>query len=197
MAEADDGLDLGRALHHGDREGALVEGGQGVGAEGGELRILGEDAVAEAERAKVSDEVARGHLASISRLSFGLNRSGRKAAMSDSLEQAIRGGMQVQDAARRAALDAGAARLGWKAGFGTAAAMANLGTAGPLVGFLTDATLLPSGSEIDVEGWGKAVLETEVAVRLGADVEAGGSAEDSRVLSTRLPPRSSWSTWPS
>ena len=98
--------------------------------------------------------------------------------MSDSLEQAIRGGMQVQDAARRAALDAGAARLGWKAGFGTAAAMANLGTAGPLVGFLTDATLLPSGSEIDVEGWGKAVLETEVAVRLGADVEAGGSAED-------------------
>ena len=67
----------------------------------------------------------------------------------------------------------GATRLGWKAGFGTAAALEKLGTTGPLVGFLTDSTLQPSGSLFDVTGWVKPVLEPEVAVRLGADVDAG------------------------
>jgi 2-keto-4-pentenoate hydratase len=44
-----------------------------------------------------------------------------------------------------------------------------------LVGFLTDSTLMPSGTSFDVSGWGKPVLEPEVAVRLATDVKAGAS----------------------
>jgi 2-keto-4-pentenoate hydratase len=87
-------------------------------------------------------------------------------------------GLRRQEEAARALRDGGATRLGWKAGFGTAAAMKKLGTAGPLVGFLTDATLEPSGSSFDIAGWGKPILEPEVAVRLAADVEAGASREE-------------------
>ncbi|MBS1860607.1 MAG: hypothetical protein JSS68_02735 [Actinobacteria bacterium] len=91
-------------------------------------------------------------------------------------DHSIQAGLRRQEAGfHRPA--AGATRLGWKAGFGTAAAIEKLGTAGPLVGFLTDATLEPSGSSFDVSGWGKPILEPEVAVRLGADVEAGASRE--------------------
>jgi 2-keto-4-pentenoate hydratase len=100
--------------------------------------------------------------------------------MDSSQEASIRGGLEAQEAASRALLDAGAKRLGWKAGFGTAAAIEKLGTEGPLVGFLTDSTLAPSGTTIDVAGWEKPVLETEVGLRLDADVEAGQGREEIR-----------------
>ncbi|HET7121144.1 MAG TPA: hypothetical protein VFI17_07830 [Solirubrobacterales bacterium] len=82
-------------------------------------------------------------------------------------------GLRRQQVAARELLSGGAERLGWKAGFGTAAAMEKLGTTGPLAGFLTDSTLAPSGSTFDVSDWAKPILEPEVAVRLTADVEAG------------------------
>lgn len=69
----------------------------------------------------------------------------------------------------------GAGRLGWKAGFGTSAAIEKLGTSGPLAAPLTDSTLAPSGAAFDVSAWGKPVLEPEVALRLAADVDAGQS----------------------
>lgn len=96
--------------------------------------------------------------------------------MTGPLDQSIKAGLRRQEADFHRPTD-GATRLGWKAGFGTAAAIEKLGTAGPLVGFLTDATLEPSGSSFDVGGWEKPVLEPEVAVRLDADVEAGASRE--------------------
>jgi 2-keto-4-pentenoate hydratase len=68
------------------------------------------------------------------------------------------------------ALDHGAERLGWKAGFGSPAALASLGTDGPLVGFLTKERLLPDGASVDVSGWTKPVLEAEVAVHLAANL---------------------------
>ena len=97
--------------------------------------------------------------------------------MAASITPAMQEGLRRQEARGRELLDQGAARLGWKAGFGTAAAMEKLGTSGPLVGFLTDATLAPSGSTVDVAGWAKPVLEPEVAVRLGADVDADQDLE--------------------
>jgi 2-keto-4-pentenoate hydratase len=97
--------------------------------------------------------------------------------MTASITPAMQEGLRRQEALGRELLDQGAARLGWKAGFGTAAAMEKLGTGGPLVGFLTDATLAPSGSTVDVAGWTKPVLEPEVAVRLGADIGADQGLE--------------------
>ena len=77
----------------------------------------------------------------------------------------------------RAQRDAGAQRIGWKMGLGLPAAMERLGTSGPLVAGLTDATLLESGAELSVQGWANPVLGPEVAVILGADVEPGGDRD--------------------
>jgi len=82
-------------------------------------------------------------------------------------------GLRRLEAESDARLAGGETRLGWKAGFGTAAAMAKLGTSGPLAGFLTETTLGASGATFDVSDWAKPVLEPEVAVRLAADIEAG------------------------
>jgi len=90
----------------------------------------------------------------------------------------IQSGLADQARARRAVLDGGARRLGWKAGLGTAAAMENVGTTEPISGFLTDATLVADGGAVAVGGWGNARLEAEVAVRVGADVAAGATRDE-------------------
>jgi 2-keto-4-pentenoate hydratase len=87
-------------------------------------------------------------------------------------------GLERQSAQRRRLLDEGARRLGWKAGFGTSAAMAALGTTAPLIGFLTDQSLRPDGATCPVGDWVKPVLEPEVAVRLGTDLAAGASPQE-------------------
>jgi 2-keto-4-pentenoate hydratase len=93
------------------------------------------------------------------------------------LSPAVAAGLHRQSAERARLLAAGARPLGWKAGFGTRAAMDKLGTAAPLIGFLTDQTLRPSGAQWAVSAWGNPVLEPEVAVRLGADLAPGADRE--------------------
>jgi 2-keto-4-pentenoate hydratase len=77
---------------------------------------------------------------------------------------------------RRRMLAEGAEPVGWKLGFGAPAAMEKLGIDKPLVGFLTDRTLLPDGATAHVGGWAKPMLEGEVAVRVGADGAIDGYA---------------------
>ena len=97
------------------------------------------------------------------------------ATLASPSESSLRDGLLRGQADFRDRLAGGAGRLGWKAGFGTAAAIEKLGTSGPLAAPLSDATLAPSGSAFDISGWHRPVLEPEVAVRLGADVDAGQS----------------------
>jgi 2-oxo-3-hexenedioate decarboxylase len=97
--------------------------------------------------------------------------------MPDLDDPRIRDGLAAQATARQARLDGGATRLGWKAGLGTAAAMERVGTRAPVVGFLTSATLVPDGGEVDVAGWDAPMLEAEVAVRLGRDLPAGADRD--------------------
>lgn len=78
-----------------------------------------------------------------------------------------RAGMERLLARREELLAAGARPLGWKLAFGTEAAMEALGLAGPLVGFLTDATQVESGGEVGIEGWRAPKLEPEIAIQLG------------------------------
>lgn len=92
------------------------------------------------------------------------------------VDATILAGLRRQTEARRQAMADGAARLGWKAGYGTRAAMAKLGTSGPLVGFLTDRGYIAPGSEVDPSDWSKPSLEAEVAVRFDEEVEPGGDA---------------------
>src|SRR5215208_2926582 len=82
----------------------------------------------------------------------------------------VRRGMERQLELRRRLIDDGARPIGWKLGLGTSAAMEQHGTSAPLVGFLTDRTLLDAGDVVDVGGWGKPTAEPEMAVHVAADL---------------------------
>jgi 2-keto-4-pentenoate hydratase len=84
-------------------------------------------------------------------------------------------GMRAMLARRAERLEAGERPLGWKVGFGSAAAIEALGTDRPLVGFLGDGALLGDGATVAIGSWTIPVLEPEIAVHLDADVEEGAS----------------------
>jgi 2-oxopent-4-enoate/cis-2-oxohex-4-enoate hydratase len=98
-------------------------------------------------------------------------------------------GMERLLARRRELLDAGAVPLGWKLAFGTEAAMSLLGTTGPVVGFLTDATLLAPGGECAIAGWTAPKLEPEIAIHLGPGGEGvAGISTAIELADADLPP---------
>ncbi len=94
--------------------------------------------------------------------------------------------MRRQLVGRNALLAAGRRHLGWKLGFGSPAAMQRLGLKFPLVGFLTDRSLLESGATISIMGagdqnrWTRAMLEPEIAVHAGADIRPSAGEDDVR-----------------
>lgn len=89
---------------------------------------------------------------------------------------------------RRARIDAGERPLGWKLGFGTAAAMESLGTAAPLAGFLTDRSLLDDGREVPIGDFAMPLAEPEIAIRVGSDVDPGGDLEAAGAAIAALAP---------
>jgi len=84
------------------------------------------------------------------------------------IDPRIAEGMRAQLEARRARLAAGERPLGWKLGFGSSEALERLRTDRPLVGFLTETTLLADGAVVQLAGWAAPVLEAEIAVRVGS-----------------------------
>lgn len=93
------------------------------------------------------------------------------------LDPRIAEGMREQLALRDARLAAGERPIGWKVGFGSAAAQERLSLDRALVGFLTEAGLLADGAEVAIGDWTAPALEAEIAVRLGADVAGDASWE--------------------
>ena len=79
-------------------------------------------------------------------------------------------GMERQLEARAQLIAAGAKPIGWKVGFGAPAAMDNLGIDAPLVGFLTDRSLIDDGETVSLTGWTRPLAEPEVAVYVGSDL---------------------------
>jgi 2-oxo-3-hexenedioate decarboxylase len=85
-------------------------------------------------------------------------------------------GMAAQGRLRESRLAAGERRVGWKAGLGTAQAMEKVSITAPLTGFLTNASLASGMTRTDglsIDDWRNAMLEPEVAVRIGTDLAAG------------------------
>jgi 2-keto-4-pentenoate hydratase len=72
---------------------------------------------------------------------------------------------------RRERLAQGAEAIGWKIGFNISAAQQKLGIDAPLAGFLSTDGLLDSGAEVSLDD-GPVVVESEVAVELGADARS-------------------------
>lgn len=88
-------------------------------------------------------------------------------------DERITRGMRTQLAGRAGRLAGGERPIGWKAGFGAAAAMEKLGIDGPLVGFLTDRVVVEPGATVSIAGWAQPVVEPEIAIYMGADLGAG------------------------
>jgi 2-keto-4-pentenoate hydratase len=78
--------------------------------------------------------------------------------------------------------------LGYKLGFGTEAAMKNLGTDAPLVGHLVTANRLESGAVVDISNWGNPKLEPEIVARAGekGEITAIGAAIEMVDLDTSV-----------
>jgi 2-keto-4-pentenoate hydratase len=97
-------------------------------------------------------------------------------------------GMQTQLARLRERLGRGEKVVGWKVAFGAPAAMQRLGIPAPLVGFLSDRAVLPSGTTLSLAGWTKALAEPEVAVYMGRDLPGGADREATRAAIAALGP---------
>ena len=86
-------------------------------------------------------------------------------------------GMAAQLRRRRELLNSGHKPLGWKLAFGGPAAMERLRINAPLVGFLTDLALVPSGATLSLSGWTKPAAEPEITVHFGKDLPAGADRD--------------------
>lgn len=81
-------------------------------------------------------------------------------------EAAIRRGLGEQFAQRRDLLASGAIAIGWKAGLGAPAAMAQHRLDGPVPGYLTDRFLLRDGEPVSLDRGVRLHAEPEMAVRV-------------------------------
>ena len=97
--------------------------------------------------------------------------------MSGGLDPRVARGMRALLATLRARLDAGDGRLGWKLAFGSPAGMKQLGVSAPIVGFLVGSGRIEDGGTCSVRGWGRPVVEAEVAAHLAKDVPPGSGRE--------------------
>ena len=97
-------------------------------------------------------------------------------------------GMALQLGRRRDRLNAGEQPLGWKVGFGAPAAMQKFAITAPLVGFLTNLSLVETGSTVSLTGWSKPVAEPEIAVHMGRNLSAGADRDTVKAAIAGLGP---------
>jgi len=86
-------------------------------------------------------------------------------------------GMRAQLSRRRDRLATGERPLGWKVGFGAATAMTQLRLTAPLIGYLTDRALIPTGGRLSLADWTKPIAEPEIAVHIGKNLAGGANRE--------------------
>lgn len=97
-------------------------------------------------------------------------------------------GMGKQLRLRQHRLDAGDKAVGWKVGFGTSDSQKRLAINAPLVGFLTEKALLPSGANVSIEGWIKPAVECELAIYMGTDLNGDIDRETTRAAIASIGP---------
>lgn len=104
------------------------------------------------------------------------------------MNERVTRGLERQLDKRRAMLQSGRRPLGWKAGFGAPASLERFELDGPLVGFMTDASMLDDGATVDITGWGRSVAEPEMFIVLGADLTPGGGEQSTEAAIASVGP---------
>jgi 2-keto-4-pentenoate hydratase len=123
----------------------------------------------------------------ITRMSGISARVKRCAAMAEP-PATIAAGVAAQLAARRAALDAGARRVGWKLAYGIAEIEELVG-AEPVIGHITSATLLEPGATYRGASADRELrVETELAVAVGEGGAVAGLAVALEIVDVGRPP---------
>ena len=87
-------------------------------------------------------------------------------------------GLARQFATREAALRRGARHIGWKVGFGAPGSLRLMRIESPLVGYLTDATVIEPGTTVNASAWRGGIVEFETAVYMGRDVVGGMTSDE-------------------
>lgn len=95
-----------------------------------------------------------------------------------SIDPRVVRGLGRQIESLRDALATGDHRVGWKIGFNAPAVQQRLGITGPVTGWLTQRSVLETGSTHSLRGGTKIVLEAEVFVRLTRDIAPHSSPEE-------------------
>lgn len=78
--------------------------------------------------------------------------------------------------------------VGWKLGFGTAAAMEKFSISEPLVGYLTEATRIDGGTQVDLSGFSNPKLEPELAITMATDLPPGATDDEVRAAVSNVAP---------
>ena len=101
---------------------------------------------------------------------------------------ALASGLTGQLEVRSELIAQGHRAIGWKAGFGAPLWRERFRIDGPLVGFMTDATLVDDGAEIDISEFARPVAEPELAAYLGSDLPPGSGREETRAAISAIGP---------
>ena len=103
------------------------------------------------------------------------------------LAPAVLGGLEAQAARLRARLDAGERRAGWKIALNDPRVQRALGIAAPVIGYLTSASVVPSGGVHSLAGATRPAIEPEVAVHGGEGGEVAALGAALEVIDVDMP----------
>jgi 2-keto-4-pentenoate hydratase len=104
------------------------------------------------------------------------------------IDERVAAGLRAQLEDRRAALERGAERVGWKIGLNIPEAQEPFGLAEPVIGYLTSATRLQDGGTYSAGDAGSLRLEPEVALEMGPSGEIAGLGAAIELVDVGRPP---------
>jgi 2-keto-4-pentenoate hydratase len=102
-------------------------------------------------------------------------------------DERVRRGLRSQLDDWRKRLEGGERRLGWKIGFNLPAVQERLGISGPVIGNMTSANAIPSGSRYSLSGGTAVAAEAAIAVHVGPDGTITALAPALEIVDMDLP----------
>jgi len=96
-------------------------------------------------------------------------------------------GLEAQAARQRARLAAGERRAGWKIALNDPRVQRALGIAAPVIGYMTSATVVPTGEPHSLAGALRPAIEPEIAIHVGEEGEIAALGTALEVIDVDMP----------